>query len=270
MAPRSKQLEQAGRKPRTTVKPPPIEVRSILEPRDKRPLSGYDVEDWRGRATPGGLSKKDAAHALGLRNTHHYDQVAFTRHALDFETELLLRIYMEFPGERSWRPYTKIELFEELYGQALKPFAKRDDLVYARVDLRSRFTALFGRSGSRQYQWLEAHPSGTRVRTDRSSERVEAILSKLRNVPNGPQVLERTALLVHKLRGNDLDLMWPVPTVKRPPIRQKTGRRPKPKDDSVVEAMEESQPKKTAAKAPSKAAAGKKVAAKPRARKQLA
>ena len=42
------------------------------KPRSRRPLMGYDIEQWRGEQ---GLSKFKAQAALGFRNANHYNKI---------------------------------------------------------------------------------------------------------------------------------------------------------------------------------------------------
>lgn len=187
-------------------------------PRDKRPLTGLDIESWRGENR---LGKYDATHALGFRNTNHYN-LECRSPVLRLETELLLRIYMRYPGARAWERFQLPELFDLMYGEYLRPFIGTEVETYARVDLAERFTKLFGKSTARQYEWLDTK----REKPPSANAYIDAILSKLKTVPNPGEVLESTARQCLALRGVDLDVEYPIPTPAKPPTRQKTGRRP--------------------------------------------
>lgn len=206
--------------PAKAVQKPEILV-DLTKPRDKRPLVGLDIEQWRGE---NGLGKYDAAHALGFRNTNHYNAEC-QQPVLRLETELLLRIYMEYPGARAWEKFKLPELFDLMYGKYLKPFVGTDLETFARVDLAERFTALFGKSAARQYEWLDTK----REKAPSANAYIDAVLSKLKAVPHPKDVLENTARKCLALRGVDLDRQYPIPTRENPPQREKTGRKGTPK-----------------------------------------
>jgi hypothetical protein len=219
----------------------------MTQPREKRPLTGYDIHQW---ASENGLPKYDACHALGFRNTNHYNDEC-KQPLLDFELELLIRIYMAYPGERSWRRYSLPELFQEMYGRSLEPFKDTEHEKFAKVDLGGRFVRLFGKSESRQYDWLWLKPKS--AKTPRPDSTVDAILSKLMNVPHPGHVLEEISKLCHKLRGVDLDQECPIPTLSNPPQREKTGRRPT-LPATTGRGGKVSAPRKSISKAPKRAA----------------
>lgn len=245
-------------------------VVDLTKPRDRRPLTGLDIEQWRGEMN---LSKYDALHALGFRNTNHYNSEC-QRPLLRFETELLIRIYMEYPGARAWEQFELPELFALMYAGKLEPFHGREDEPLARVDLEDRFTMLFDRSRARKYEWL-------RPRSDKAasaSTGIEAILSKLKVVPNPTEVLEQVAAQVHSLRGIDLDRECPIPTLARPPKREKTGRRaavkpapaPAPRPAPAVKATRSPQPAAKKAKPAARPATSAIKSAKKSAKKSTA
>jgi hypothetical protein len=197
---------------------PTIQV-DMTKPRDKRPLTGYDIHQWAGEF---GLNKYKAANALGFRNANHYDEQCKKRGALDHEVEVLLRIYRDHPGPGAWHAIELKDLFDQMYGAYLAPFMTMPDtLTYAKVDLQTRFTKLFGRSGSRQYEWLEARDG---ERRSEPNMRMEALLCKLATFSDPGPILEKYARQVLALRGVKLDTEFPIPTPERPPKREKTGR----------------------------------------------
>jgi hypothetical protein len=194
----------------------------MKKPRDRRPMIGFDIEQWRGENR---LSKYDAQFALGFRNSNHYNKMCNSQ-VLPLATELIIRLYDEHPYARGWDRFTLRELFDLMYGNALKPFKGRPDETYAKVDLGSRFCRLFGRSPGRQYQWLDA-PGTKNTEELAAYADVATMLSKLKQLAQPGEVLERLATKAYQLRGVDLDAEFPVPTLQHPPKREKTGRKPR-------------------------------------------
>jgi len=193
----------------------------LSKPRAQRPMMGLDIEEWRGEHN---LSKYDAQYALGFRNSNHYNKMCALP-LLPEALELLIRLYEEVPRERGWARYSIKELFHLMYDPALEPFVGTELETWARVDLGTRFAKIFGRSSARQYQWL----SDDRRRNDTDLPAyavIECILSKLKQVDDPREVLERVAKKVWAMRGVDLDVEFRVPTPDFPPTREKTGRKP--------------------------------------------
>jgi hypothetical protein len=194
----------------------------MTKPRDRRPMIGFDIEQWRGENR---LSKYDAQFALGFRNSNYYNKMCNSQ-LLPLATELIIRLYDEHPHARGWNRFALRELFDLMYGDALKPFKGRPDETYAKVDLGSRFCRLFGRSPGRHYQWLEA--PGTRNTEELAAYAdVATILAKLKQFERPGEVIERLAVKAYQLRGVNLDAEFPVPTLQHPPRREKTGRKPR-------------------------------------------
>jgi hypothetical protein len=202
----------------------PVEAQVIdmTLPRSKRPMVGLDIEEWR---TSLDLSKFKSQYALGFRNINHYNRIA-EGGLLSIDLELLIRLYEESPKAIGWEKYTIKQLFELMYGEDLKQFEGTRFETYALVDLGTRFTRIFGRSPSRKYQWLR-EDSTTNSNDLKTYAVMECILAKLYQLPNPKEVLERVAKKVWKLRGHDLDIENPIPTLTNPPTRQKTGRKSK-------------------------------------------
>jgi hypothetical protein len=198
---------------------PQIQI-DLTKPRSMRPMFGYDIETWRGENN---LAKDEAQHALGFRNSNHYNEMC-NQALLPVTLELLIRLYEEIPSPRPWERYTLPELFELMYGDALAPFVDTAFERPARVDLSSRFCVMLGRSPERRYQWLD---TPTTKNADKLSAYpdVGCVLAKLRQVPDPKKLLERLARKTLSLRGIDLDTEWPVPTPRHPPRREKTGRK---------------------------------------------
>lgn len=186
----------------------------------RRPFIGPDIENWRTRH---GLSLSDATYALGLPN---YKKKIMTPGWLDYPIELLMRLYDEDPQHGAW-PRSRLslpELFEMMYGDALRVFIGTELEKAARVDLQARFAKLFGRSKGRAYRWLDQKEIDASI-TNRTQEVVQAILGKLTQVKNPGQTLERLGAFAWTLRGEDLDRHFPIPTADRPPYREKRGRK---------------------------------------------
>ena len=202
----------------------------MTKPRDKRPMIGFDIEQWRGENK---LSKYKAQVALGFRNSNHYNKMCRSR-LLPFATELIIRLYDEHPYALGWDKFMLRELFDLMYGSALRPFRGSPMETYAKVDLGARFCMLFGRSKGRHYQWLDDKATKNTDILAAYSD-VETILSKLKQLENPGQVLERLASNVYRLRGMDLDAQCPVPTLANPPRRQKTGRKARTPEEVAIQ-----------------------------------
>jgi hypothetical protein len=232
----------------------------MTKPASRRPLTGFDIEQWRLDLN---LSKYDAQVALGFRNSNHYNKMCMEP-ILPVALELLLRLYEEAPCARGWEAYTMRELFDLMYGENLAVFHNTRHEVYAKVDLGVRFTRIFDRSSARHYEWLEA--AATKNDRELNAYSVMAcILSKLKQVKDPKEVLDRLSKRVWTLRGVDLDAECPIPTLANPPTREKTGRksakaiaRPKPKAPlKRAKKAAAKKPKKVAAKATTRPAAKK-------------
>ena len=126
------------------------ESSSLSKGIDQRPLVGFDIEEWRGQA---GITKFKAQYAFGFRSSNHYNDICDSG-LLSVELEILLRLHIEKSNAISWDSYTLKELFFMLYANTIVIFSDTPSEVYAMVDLRKRFTKMFGRSVSRAYQWL--------------------------------------------------------------------------------------------------------------------
>lgn len=196
----------------------------LTKPRSDRPMTGLDIEQWRAER---GMAKYDAQYALGFRNSNHYNKMCLEP-ILPEALELLIRIYEDselIPGP-GWPKFSLPDLFSLMYGEALEVFKGTKYETYAKVDLGTRFTKIFGRSSARQYQWLE--DDAKRNESDLNAYSVmECILAKLHQADDPKGLLERAGRKVWQLRGVDLDAEYPVPTPSTPPTRQKTGRKSK-------------------------------------------
>lgn len=187
----------------------------------QRPMKGLDIEQWVWHQ---GLSKHEAHFALGFRNANHYALMC-KRALLPPTLEVLLRLYYRFPDARGWGKFTTRELYDRLY----KPYEEAFEVgsknrLHAVVDLGSRFCKLFGRSVARQYEWIRDAKSEN---DNQQYAEIDAILGKLFEIQkhaDAALVFEEIALHVGKLRGLDIDAMYPIPTPDSPPLRKKVGR----------------------------------------------
>lgn len=228
---------------------------SLLELRSKRPMIGLDIDRWRLER---GLTKFQAESALGFRSTTLYNRET-SKPVLPITTEILIRLYDELPEPPPWEKLTFPQLFELMYGKALSVFKGRD-LERARVDLGARFTVMFGRSNTRAYAWLRSGEKGAK-RSSSSYSDVECILAKLTAWTDPAATFERVAAYALKLRGVDIDELFPIPTLKNPPQRKSPGRKPgqKVKADAPAKKIKKAPVKKASAE---KKSAGAKKAAK--------
>jgi hypothetical protein len=178
-----------------------------------RPMTGFDIEAWRG---DNNLSKFKVQNAFGCRDSNHYNLLCGIE-LLPIEVELLLRLYMEKPSPIGWEFYTMKELFMLMYKNEINDFSHHSSEVHAIVDLRKRFTKIFGRSTSRSYSWLEN--SLTFDETELATYAVlECILSKLKDFEDPTLILNEISTRIWMLRGVDLEVEYPVPSLSKLPI----------------------------------------------------
>ena len=248
-------------------------------PRANRPMCGLDLEEWRGMLQ---LTKFDAEAALGFRSTTLYNREC-SRKVLPVRTEILLRLYDEKPENYPWKSMTFKELFNMMYAKYIDQFGP-DLQGRARNDLEARFTVLFGRSPSRGYAWLRGDDSftdeGGAAGKASSYATIERILQKLTQWSDPGAAFERIASHSLRLRGVNIDDIFPIPTLARPPQRARPGRRPDEKklaseaerklaaERRRQEARERAAAKLAAAAKAKKAAAAQKAAAKKAAAKK--
>lgn len=194
----------------------------MSKPRSQRAMIGLDIEEWRSEL---GLSKYDAQHALGFRNSNQYN-VMCGGAELPVSLELLIRLYEESPVARGWSKFTLRELFSLMYAPVLEDFKGSQFETHAAVDLGTRFCKMFDRSSARQYQWLGEDAKRNDSELNAYSV-VECILGKLHQIQNPAQVFERVAKRVWAFRGVDLDVEHRIPSLDQPPVRKKSGRKSK-------------------------------------------
>lgn len=224
----------------------PNVVVDVTLPRSRRPMIGLDIEEWRAELA---LSKFEAQHALGFRNSNHYNKIC-SRDLLPFELELLIRLYEDNPVARGWTHFSMNELFELMYAADRDVFKGTHWERFAQVDLGNRFTKLLGRSPARQYSWLKKSNSASAVKEIKAYSVIECILAKLHQAKNPRETLERISKHAWSLRGVDIDLVCPIPTLKNPPDRIATGRKTKEYHDAVKAGIEPPPPRIRQPKAP--------------------
>lgn len=186
----------------------------------ERPLTVSDIEGWRNKH---GLSMADATYALGFPNY----KKKLMMPGLEFPVELLMRLYDEDPSHGVWPRY-RISLpwlYNEMYKDVLEKFKGGPHEVTANVDVQARFARLFGRSKGRAYRWLDETEVDSSI-SNRTQSTIQAILGKLSQLENPGEVLNRLSTFIWKLRGEDIDISHPIPTLRNPPTREKPGRRP--------------------------------------------
>lgn len=191
------------------------------KPRSRRPLMGYDIEQWRGEL---GLSKFKAQAALGFRNANHYNKICLLP-VIPESIEIIIRLYLEHPRAPGWEKFSLQELFNLMYGEQLALFEGRPDYTAAKVDLGNRFTRLFNRSPSRKYNWLRDDGSSGDREFGGAYSDVETILTILKDIEDPKEVFERVACQVFALRGVNIETEHRIPTLDLPPTRRKTGRK---------------------------------------------
>jgi hypothetical protein len=221
-----------------------------------------DIVQFQGRHK---LDKDDVSYYLGIRHLAK----KCSEPLLDYSLELLMRLYNENPTPPPFRKdrITLPELFESMYGKHVAAFVGSEYEVEAKVDLQNRFSKLLGRSKGRAYRWLNSDAIEAGTHSD-----VMGILGKLTQVKNPGETLERLGKMVWALRGEDIDALFPIPTLKSPPVRRPRGRKPgavRKEEDANGAAKDASKKiraelvKKPVAKKPSaKKVAPKKAAAK--------
>lgn len=194
----------------------------------QRPLRGPDIIQFQGRHE---MDKDDVTYHLAIPNLKK--KCALPQ--LPYELELLIRLYDENPVPAPFKRnrMTISELFNLMYGAKLAVFAGTEFEVEAKVDFQSRFSKLMGRSKGRAYRWLDesAIKAGSSART---SSDILAILGKLTQCKDPGETLERLGQMIWSLRGEDINLTFPIPTLKNPPKREKRGRRPLQRDAEGV------------------------------------
>lgn len=238
--------------------------------RSQRPMCGLDLEEWRGLLK---LSKFDAESALGFRSASLYNREA-ARKVLPVRTEILVRLYDEKPENYPWTRLTFKELFAMMYGKQVDLF-DGEMQARARNDLEARFTVLFGRSPTRGYAWLRGDESQGDERSHGGNKAssyatIERILQKLTQWDDPGAVFERVAMRCLQMRGVDIDQIFPVPTLERPPERGRPGRKPSPEGPLRGRAARKAAESASALGAEATKPAAKKAAAKKPATKKPA
>ena len=181
---------------------------------DQRPLCGHDIESFRASV---GLSRAEFAMAMALMPNQYRSTVQDPR-ALALDREILLRLYFVSPGPAAWQSWTLGEAFDECYGPLLRSFELPAHQAKARVMLYRRFTAIMGRSAARGLSWFEGNQG--------HSLPVRRVLGKLIELASPREVLEAIAARAYAVRGLDLGLIAPLPTIESV-SRVRCGRSPR-------------------------------------------
>lgn len=181
---------------------------------DQRPLCGHDIESFRASM---GLSRMEFSLAMALV-PGHYQKTVSDQHPLSLDREILLRLYQLSPGPSAWQNWSPQEAFEEFYGPLLRSFVLPVHQAKARVMLYRRFTAIMGRSVARSFSWFQGNQG--------HSLPVRRVLGKLIELASPREVLEAIAAQAYAVRGQDLELIAPLPTLESV-SRVRRGRSPK-------------------------------------------
>jgi hypothetical protein len=188
---------------------------------EDRPYTGADVIALR-RNSNYQLNDADVLFALCIKTNSQYNAIS-RLDKLDYDLEMLIRLYHRFPSYNPWRKLSASEAFTLIYGDLLSEFRATPYEDAARLALFRRFTAACGRSLYTAYRWLGSGKSGH----EGTSRRIEKILSKLQVVDNPRAIFEEIAKLMHRVRGLDLDKIAPLPTLSNPPEPKRRGPIPK-------------------------------------------
>jgi hypothetical protein len=137
---------------------------------------------------------------------------------LALDREILLRLYFVSPGPAAWQSWTLGEAFDECFGPLLRSFELPAHQAKARVMLYRRFTAIMGRSAARGLSWFEGNQG--------HSLPVRRVLGKLIELASPREVLEAIATRAYAVRGLDLELIAPLPTIESV-SRVRCGRSPR-------------------------------------------
>lgn len=223
-----------------TAKPDPVGARIIYKAGDVLPTEVTDLNEddrpliWRDLHPFANRHKRttsDIVYDLTLLTSHVVSLKSPTAMVVPFDLELLMRILERHPSSCSWNRPGVRTMFEILYGPLISKFSPDlEDAV--RLALGRRYAKLLGRVDTTQYRWLAADGEVTR--------RMSNILSKIEEVHKSGQdarlFFEHIAKRIWLLRGYDVELMLPLPTVanmtKKPGAR---GRSMSPKKKLSVE-----------------------------------
>jgi hypothetical protein len=178
----------------------------------RRPLTGPDIDRFRTR---NGLSIAEASHALALTSPAAYGK-ACRLGVLPITREVLIRLYDMSPRPVPWVKVRPAKAFEMIYGEILSFWKGKPEYEAAKLDLYGRFTLLLGRESTDAYRWIG---QGGAARND-----VLRILAKLTDFEDQRIALEGAGKHVLRLRGIDLDQIYPLPTEDNPPRRRLRGR----------------------------------------------
>ena len=178
-----------------------------------RPLVGTDVMMWREANS---LDRLQVVQMLAMPRPHSFNRITsgeFRSEALPFDLEMLLRLYMRRGVHvKQRRP---AEVFNKIYGPLLEKFEGTPSYEAARVMLYSRFGALLGRTVFSAYRWFKTSSSGDYGGASGSLRR---LLSQLSDDPvQMREELESLARQTFRVRGYELEEVFPLPSVHNPP-----------------------------------------------------
>lgn len=201
-----------GRPPLNTAKMDPlIKEDDLLPPErmietiDTRPVIWHDLPMFAAKYS---RTSTDMMYDFGFNTTHQYAQSVKSSAVVPFDIELLLRFYEASPEPCRWNKPDLLDFFGDLYEDIISPYKKNEnDEAKIRMALAVRFTTLLGRSPTVKYRWMTV--------TGESSRRVTCILSKIEEVGKSARQrrkkFESVALAAWRLRGVDVDLVYPIP-----------------------------------------------------------
>ena len=216
-----------------------IKKPDAVAPHTKRPLRGSDIIQFQGRHD---LDKDDVSYYLALPSFKK--KCAMPQ--LDYPLELLMRLFDENPTPPPFKKdrISIVDLFNKMYGKRLAAFKGTEYEIQAKVDFQNRFSKLLGRSKGRAYRWLDesAIKAG---RSAKTSSDILGVLGKLTQCDDPGETLERLGKMIWGLRGEDIDELCPIPTLKNPPKRGKRGRRPGSRNKEHDPAGDDSKARRT-------------------------
>jgi hypothetical protein len=178
-----------------------------------RPLVGTDVMMWREANS---LDRLQVVQMLAMPTPHSFNRVTSgegRNEPLSFDLEMLLRLYMRRGVHVTQR--RPADVFNKIYGPLLERFQGTPSYEAARVMLYSRFGALLGRTVFSAYRWFKTSSSGDYGGASGSLRR---LLSQLSDDPvQMREELESLARQTFRVRGYELEELFPLPSVNNPP-----------------------------------------------------
>jgi hypothetical protein len=173
-------------------------------PRDKRPLTALDLDEWR---KVNSFRPADAVYFMGLTSVSNFqNHMKSPEKALSMSTELLLRAYLIYPSPPPWGQVDIERVYMTAYHEVLEAAQAEGDAAVQRVRkiLYRRFPVLFGRQVSSTYRWFGrgAEPTSS----------VTNLVQKLHPDREGfMDRLEAISIPSWSLRGLDFNKEYPHP-----------------------------------------------------------